>query len=381
LRPEAIHQFIPTLAPRDAIGAHTLQVRALLRDMGFVSEIFAGEARSEMAAEAHPYRRFGRERHRGRRRGGSWLLYQSSVGSPVGDFVARRPEPKLLNFHNITPPALLEAWDPEVAGATVLAHQQLVELAPDVITAIAVSSFNGTQLADAGFRSTAVVPPLIDLDSWTGEEDPATVEWLTAARRAGGADLLFVGRIVPHKAQHDLVKALAAYRQAYDPRARLHLVGGVSSPAYQTALERFVAELGLGEAVNMAGSVTDDQLAAYYRCADVFVCCSDHEGFCVPLLEAMHHHLPIVAYGAAAVPETVGAGGLVLPTKGPALIAAAVHRVVEDAVVRTALVDAGRRRLEELSLDRNRARFAAVVEEAASRDEPPGRPHRERAPR
>ena len=124
MRPEAIHQFIPTLAPRDAIGAHTLQVRALLRDMGFASEIFAGEARSEMAGEAQPYRRFGRERHGGRHRGRSWLLYQSSIGSPVGDFVAGRPEPKLVNFHNVTPSAYLEAWEPEVAQATALSARQ-----------------------------------------------------------------------------------------------------------------------------------------------------------------------------------------------------------------------------------------------------------------
>jgi glycosyltransferase involved in cell wall biosynthesis len=375
LRPEAIHQFIPTLAPRDAIGAHTLQVRALLRDMGFGSEIFAGEARSEMAGEAHPYRRFGREqrrgRHGGRHQGRSWLLYQSSIGSPVGDFVAGRPEPKLVNFHNVTPSAYLEAWEPEVAQATALGHRQLVELAPDVVLAIAVSPFNRRELNEAGFRSTAVAPPLIDLGSWRGDPDVATVDRLAAARRAGGADLLFVGRIAPHKAQHDLIKALAAYRQAYDPKARLHLVGGVSSPAYQRALDRFVADLGLAEAVDMAGSVTDAQLAAYYRSADVFVCCSDHEGFCVPLLEAMHHQLPIVAFGAAAVPETVGGAGVVLPAKGPALVAAAVQRVVDDAAVRAALLEAGRARLAELSLERSRARFAAVVEEAVG-DGAPG---------
>jgi glycosyltransferase involved in cell wall biosynthesis len=367
LRPEAIHQFVPTLAPRDAIGAHALHVRALLRDMGFGSEIFAGEARSELAGEARPYRQFGGQRDRSR----SWLLYQSSIGSPVGEFVAARPEPRLVNFHNITPSRFLEAWDPEVARATVLAHQQLVRLAPHSLLGIAVSRFNCAELGRAGFRSTAVAPPLIDPASWSQDVDAATIDRLAAARRGSGVDLLFVGRITPHKAQHDLIKALAAYRQAYDPGARLHLVGGASSPAYQRALERFVAELGLAEAVDMAGSVTNDQLAAYYRSADVFVCCSDHEGFCVPLLEAMHHQLPIVAYGAAAIPETVGPAGVVLPAKGPALVASAVHRVVEDAALRRRMVEGGRVRLEELSLDRSRARFAAVVEQAV-RDAAPG---------
>ncbi|HEX6476071.1 MAG TPA: glycosyltransferase, partial [Acidimicrobiales bacterium] len=281
MRPEAIHQFIPTLAPRDAIGAHTLGVRALLRDMGFESEIFAGEARDELASEARPYRHFGRERDRGRGRGRqpdrSWLLYQSSIGSPVGDFVARRPEPKVINFHNVTPPAFLAGWDPDVALAAVRGHRQLADLASDTVLAIAVAQFNRGELIDAGFPSTTVAPPLVDIGSGGGDADAATLDRLAAARRAGGADLLFVGRIAPHKAQHDLIKALAAYRQAYDENARLHLVGGVASPTYQRALDRFVAQLGLDDAVDMAGSVSEEELAAYYRSADVFVCCSDHE--------------------------------------------------------------------------------------------------------
>jgi glycosyltransferase involved in cell wall biosynthesis len=367
LKPDAIHQFVPSLAPRDAIGAHAIQVRSLLRDMGFASEIFAGEAREEMAGEARPYRRFASQRDRSR----SWLLYQSSIGSPVADFVAGRPESKVVNFHNVTPSAYFEAWDPEVAGTAVVAHLQLARLAPNTVVAIAMSQFNRAELDDAGFRSTAVVPPLVDPGSWSGDADRATMDRLAHGRRAGGADLVFVGRIAPHKAPHDLVKVLAAYRQAFDPKARLHLVGGASTPAYQQALERLVADLGLTDVVDMAGSATAGQLAAYYRSSDVFVCCSDHEGFCVPLLEAMHHELPIVAYGAAAVPETLGAAGLLLPQKHPALVAAAVQRVVEDEKLRARLIGAGRSRLEELSLDRSRARFAAVLEDAL-RDATPG---------
>lgn len=356
----AIHQFVPTLSTRDAIGAHVLHVQELLRDMGFGSEIFTAATSSELAHRARHYRRFGWRSHER----GSWLLYQSSIGSPVGDFVASRAEPKLVNYHNITPARLLQKWDAEVAETATLGRYQLAKLAPITALGIAVSRFNEAELAEVGFATTTVAPPLIDFADWQGEPDGATVERLTTRRRSGGTDLLFVGRIAPNKAQHDVIKALSAYRRAYDPNARLHLVGSAFRLTYRRALERFVEALGLENAVHFAGSVTDSELAAYYQSADVFVCCSDHEGFCVPLLEAMHWRVPIVAYEAAAVPETVGAAGVVLPDKRPALVAAAVQRVVEDAALRSALIGAGRARLDELSLPRSRARFEGVIRDA-----------------
>src|ERR1019366_2209672 len=128
------------------------------------------------------------------------------------------------------------------------------------------------------------VPLLIDLDGFSGDPDPVLATRLAAQKEQGGADLLFVGKVSPHKGQDDLVKALAAYRRLYDPNARLHLVGGAISPEDQTALERFIHELGLDDAVEIAGSVSHEELIAYYVASDAFVCLSNHEGFCVPLL-------------------------------------------------------------------------------------------------
>ena len=119
-----------------------------------------------------------------------------------------------------------------------------------------------------------------------------------------------MGRVVPNKCQHDLVKAFAAYRAAYDPQARLHIVGGDASPRYRAAVADYARALGVADAVDLTGSVSPGALAAYYRTADVFVSLSEHEGFCVPLLEAMHHRVPIVAFAAAAVPETLRDAGV-----------------------------------------------------------------------
>ncbi len=361
----AIHQFVPSLAPRDAIGSHTLAVQSLLGEIGFESEIFADEIKPELEGRAQPYARYRRRPYRP----DTWLLYQSSIGSPIAGFLAERQEPKLLNYHNITPACLLEGWDPLVGESVTNGRRQLHLLAPGVPAAIAVSRFNREELRAIGYRWVTVVPPLIDLRAFDHEVDRQTAHHVEDARAGGGAALLFVGRISPNKAQHDLVKVLLAYRRAYDRAAQLYLVGSSFSAAYRDALLGFAAALGLEGAVHLTGSVTPEQLTAYYQAADVFVCCSDHEGFCIPLVEAMYHDLPIVAYGAAAVPETVGGAGLVLGTRDPVRMAAAVHRLIADADLRQALVAAGQARLADFRLEVTKARFAAAVEAAVGRPE------------
>jgi glycosyltransferase involved in cell wall biosynthesis len=117
----------------------------------------------------------------------------------------------------------------------------------------------------------------------------------------------------------------------------------------------------LSEAVTVVGSIRPEELEAYYRTADVFVCASDHEGFCVPIVEAMAHDLPVVAYGVAAVPETVQDAGLLLGSKDPLGFAAAVHRVMDDEPLRRQFSRAAARRVEVFSLARARAHFVDLV--------------------
>jgi glycosyltransferase involved in cell wall biosynthesis len=224
--------------------------------------------------------------------------------------------------------------------------------------------FNERELQAAGYRSTTTVPLLLDLDGFAGSPDPTLAARLAGQRAGGGSELLFVGKVSPHKGQHDLVKALAAYRRLYDPQARLRLVGGAISDEYRAAVERFADELGLIDAVEIAGSVTHEELIAYYAAADVFVCLSNHEGFCVPLLEAMYHRVPIVAYTNTAVPETVATAGLVLPDKQPARVAAAIHRVVTDQNLRAALARAASERVASFALPRVQEGFASALETA-----------------
>ncbi|HEV3281656.1 MAG TPA: glycosyltransferase family 4 protein [Acidimicrobiales bacterium] len=356
-----IDQVIPSLASRDAIGGHVMQLRDLLRSSGYRSDIYYGNATADRLDEGLPVTRLGDRSSTGR-----VLLYQLSIGSGVADVFRQRRERKFVNYHNITPADLLDAWMPSVGDEVRRGRAQLRDLAPVTEFAIADSCFNERELQAAGYRSTTTVPLLIDLDGFAGTPDRALATRLAEEKADGGADLLFVGKVSPHKGQHDLVKALAAYRRLYDGRARLRLVGGAISEEYQSAVERFADELGLRTAVEIAGSVSHEELIAYYGAADAFVCLSNHEGFCVPLIEAMYHRLPIVAYTNTAVPETVLGAGLILPNKEPMRVAAAVDRVVRDDELRATLAQAASERVVAFSLPRVKEGFASAIEAACA---------------
>lgn len=346
---------------RDAVSNHTLEVQSVLRGLGFESDIYAQNIGVELSSQVRPVADLDMTGRTGR--AGSdkrFLLYQASIGSPVADVFADFDGPRLLNYHNITPVELIGWWEPYLASELELGRVQLQALAPITSLAVAVSAYNESELKAAGYARTAVAPFLGDFAA-PAPPDAAVSAHLAAEDAEGGASWLFVGQIAPHKSQHDVIKALAFYREAYDPLARLRLIGRESSPRYTAALRQLVSELGLEQSVIFAGTVSEAGKTSHYRHADVFVGCSEHEGFCAPLIEAMHHDLPIVAYGAAAVPETVSDAGIVLPSKEPSLVAAAVHRVLTDAALRERLTANARARRDVFSIERARSRFADAV--------------------
>ncbi len=345
-----VHQFTPTLEP-GAVGAHTLVARDVLRAAGHTSEIFASEIDPVWADQGAHLLRDARGR-------ADVIMYQMAIGSVVADAVLARDEPIVVNHHNLTPMRYIAGWQPVAAHGVAWGRGQLRELAARARLGVAVSSYNEHDLIEAGFPRTTVVPVLLDLRTLDVEPGPKPA-------RTAAVTWLFVGRLAPNKAQHDIVKAFAAYRRFHHAEAHLHLVGGGREEEYAHTLQRFIHALGLDDAVTLAGGVSSSELAACYRAADVFVVCSEHEGFCVPLLEAMHHRVPIVAFAAAAVPETLGEAGLLFDIKDPCTIAAAVERVVDDAVLRRQLVDAGTRRVRDFDVSRTGPAFVEAVTSAA----------------
>lgn len=360
----AVHQFIPDYAGRTAIGTHTMEVARLLRAMGVDTHLYVDRARDVKKGEVTPYREFAAPTA-----SRTVLLYHLSTGSPMADYLAERTEPLIVNYHNVTPTPLIQPWEPLLAGDLQSGRRQLRTLAARTALGVADSGYNRAEMADAGYDPARLetVPVLVDYDAIGRDEDTSLHRRLARAHAGPGSTWLFVGRRAPSKAQHRLIAALAIHRRLYDPHARLYLVGESTSVHYSAALPAYAARLGVADAVTFTGSVPQRQLVSYYRSADVFVSASEHEGFGIPLIEAMGHGVPVVALGGSAVTETVAGAGVVV---GPdanghaptAVVAAAVHRVMADVPLRAGLVAAGRARAATFSLERTRDQMRAALE-------------------
>lgn len=335
-----------------------LDVQAALREAGFASEIFAEFSKGGYEGKAHTHTDYG---HGVVARDDDVLLYQMAIGSNVADYLMDLRQQLIVVYHNITPVEFYEPWDPGVTYGMAWGRDQLRRLATHAVGGLAVSEYNRRELEALHYKRTATIPFLIDLAEFDHSMDEDFAANMQAEKASGGVDWLFVGWVAPHKCQHDIIKAFAAYKALYDRDARLHFVGRTGLDAYQVACEKFVGELGLGESVHFHGRVADGVLGAFYQNADVLVSMSEHEGVGIPLLEAMHHRLPIVAYSAAAVPETVGNAGIVLARKRPVVVAAAVARIVRDTTLRNVLTDRGSRRVERYALDQARSVLVDAV--------------------
>lgn len=356
--PTRIDQIIPSIVEHDAVSNHTFGVQRVLREMGFSSDIYARTLGPGVEGRVLPITHFQPDADHQR-----WVMYQCSIGSPAADVFAAHQGVKLLDYHNITPTRLVERWLPPLGEETKLGRTQLGSLAPLVDYAIADSPFNAQELTDLGYRHTKVVSVMIEQGNTDADPDADVV-----ARYRDGAhrDWLFVGQIAPHKAQHDIIMAFARYREVFDRGARLHLVGREMGNAYRNALGRFVSALGLDDCVNMPGSVSTQALAAYYAIADVFVCLSDHEGFCAPLIEAMSRQVPVVAYGAAAVPDTVGDAGVLIDAKEPDFVAAVVHQLLSSADCVAELRIRGKAQAAKFTVERSEEELRAAILEAVA---------------
>ncbi len=343
----AVHQVVAGCAPRDAISQHVLAARDLYRSWGLRSELYAQNFHPALADRVLPA-----EQIPAIQASDELMIVHYSIDSPAFERAVAAGGRLAMHYHNITPARMLWRHAPAVARECARGRARLGDLAGLVEVSWADSQFNADELAAAGYRdpqALGILRPPLELAA-------------KAPRRPGPPRLLFVGRGIPNKAQHDLVLALGALHEA-GRTAELTLIGGWdAAPGYLDECSALAARLGVTDSLKILGSVDDDVLADAYRQADVFVCLSDHEGFCVPLLEAMSADIPIVAFAAGAVPETVGAAALLLPQKPPSLVAEAIMMVLDDARLRDAMAAARPARLAELSPQAVSRRMRVAVE-------------------
>jgi glycosyltransferase involved in cell wall biosynthesis len=336
-------QFVPTLAYGDAIGNDAFELQRLFWSRGVQSEIFVDEAKPEVRAFARSWRDLRPERSRE-----GLLLIHVSMGNDAIDDIAKLPGRKAVVYHNITPARYFSGFNPQAEKYSEIGRRQLKDLAYVAELGIADSEFNRRELEELGFKRTAVVPIIVDWSAFDVEPDPTVMRALSEERTS----IVTVGQLLPHKGIHDVIAAFARYRER-DRGARLYLVGSTAMSAqYTERLHADVDRLGLKNAVTFTGSVPIEALVAYYRGATALLTLSEHEGFCVPLLEAMRSDLPVVAHNAGAIPDTLGDAGILLQDKTPDAVAAALERVIGDKELRRDLIAKGRARLEEFTPER-----------------------------
>jgi L-malate glycosyltransferase len=333
----AIHQFHATAAWGDAIGNILFQNRNLFRQMGYRSEIFRIHAQEQVAEETYSvdtYRRWSSP--------DTLLLVHYSMGWESWPQFLRFKDRRILIYHNITPAEYFEGFSEEAVRYARKGREDLPGLAKYFSSAIADSSFNAAELRQAGFRNVVVIPPLVDLSQYRCAEQPTEVD-----PQASSTDWLFVGRIAPNKKQDEIIRAFSHYQRNIQPNSQLFLVGSDQGmELYGARLRNLVAELGLKN-VFSPGKLGLPDLLDRYRRASVFVCLSEHEGFCIPLLEAMQVGLPIVAYAQPAVAETLQDSAILLEQKTPEAVAEAVENVLRDAELRNSLREKERIRLKD----------------------------------
>lgn len=346
----AVHQFHSGTSIGDAITNELLELRRVLRCAGLTSEIFAEFIGRGLESEI---RRL--DSYRGDAQ--NLLIVHHSMGFDGFDRIGDLPDRKLLRYHNITPPHFFA--HPHLRSYAEKGRLQLREYRRHVEFACGDSEYNRRELVRVGFKYTAVLPICFNADAFSAiPSDPAV---LRAA--SGRRTLLFVGRISRNKCQVDLVRIASRCRRL-DPTVRLVLVGSWEhQDGYVDEVRQEIRARKMEDAVELVGRVAPEALAAYYRCSDVFICASEHEGFGVPLLEAMASDLPIVAFRAAAVPDTLGDAGLILADKHPSHWAEVISSLWSaDSAVRDRLVAAQRRRLADFSVERTGAGLMQVLD-------------------
>lgn len=324
--------------------------------MGILVTDFAVHINERLAPEARPYQELADCLH-----GSSGVILHHSIGSAATRAALQARAKRMLIYHNITPAGFFEAFDPHRAALLRQGHDGLRHLRGRFDLVMADSEYNAAELAELGYERVEVVPIRIRFDDLAEPADPQVLAALSGPERK----ITFVGRISPNKKQDDLVTAFAYY-QRINPRSRLFLVGDfLPTERYYRAVQQRIRETGATGAV-LTGKVSQAQLNAYYQHADLFVSMSEHEGFGIPLVEAMQFGVPVLAYKAGAVPETMGESGILVTEKRYPEMAEMMDLLIEDQGLRERIIAAQRRRLRDFLPDQVLPRLSAVVEEFAA---------------
>jgi len=325
-----VHQIVAALSPGDAVCNEAFVFQRLLRARGYASEIYAGIVAPEMTGLALS----GADYSSRSAAVEAASIFHFAIGSPMIERVLLRSEPLILRYHNVTPWEFFLGFNGHLVGLAYQGARDLARFAPRTALGLAVSEFNRRDLEAAAFKPTEVLPLAMNMEALDEPPDPV----VTSRFQDGRKNLIFVGRVAPNKKIEDLIRVFCAYQRYVEPESRLFIVGdGRGFEPYTRRLMEMVSHLRIDEVV-FAGAVTQGELNAYYRLAHAFLGLSEHEGYGAPLIEAMRFDLPVIAFDAGAVRETLQGGGILLTEKRPEVVAELLGMVMGDAAFRDAVL-------------------------------------------
>lgn len=334
---KAIHQFHPSCNTGDGVTNGMLFTQRMLRKLGFESDIFCENIPVEMEASVRHLALLSSRKN--------YLLFvHHSLGYKNGGWLKTINAPKVLVYHNITPPDLLPEQG-DLRQLSMFGREQLIDWVPDFLGAIGVSESNSAELKSAKYENVSTIPLLVDAEKI--RHAPWHPEVIAPLRDA--INILYVGRICENKRQLELVEVFNELLHFAEQPLRLILVGGATSTQYLDSIESRINALSLDGQVLLTGKVPDSTLLALYRVADVFVCMSEHEGFGMPLIESMLFDVPVIAHAASGIPDTMGEGGLLFDDTNPQSVAALIHLLISEPGLRRRVIGGQRRNLQRFA--------------------------------
>lgn len=347
-----ILQLLPVLHFGDAVGNNAVALHRALCAYGYESEIYAENIELTVPeGTAKPLSELTVREE-------DIAILHLAIGTQLNYNFAEYICKKIVFYHNITPPQFFEGMDDKIAKFSQAGLESAKFLADKVDYCIADSDFNKHDLENMGYRCPIDVLPI--LVSWEDYKRKPNIDVLKKYSD-GRTNIIFVGRVVQNKKQEDVIETFAYYKKYYDPHARLFLVGNYDDQGkYFYLLQEYIHKLNISD-VFFTGKVPFEDILAYYQLADIFLCMSEHEGFCVPLVEAMYFQVPIIAFKSSAVPDTLGGSGLVIPEKSPLLTAGIIHRLITKQTFRNTIIENQEERLKDFAQNKIEEQFLTYI--------------------
>jgi len=335
-----IDQLVPAYHRGDAIGDEAAELRGFLRGRGYESEVYCLTRDRGLEDDSRLF--FGEFAPPGP---ADITILHFALPSPLTQGLIKLRSKKAIIYHNITPAAFFAGLSPEMVRIAKLGRFELESLQPHVGLGLADSEYNRLELDALGFHRTHVFPLFVDFEKYAKPMSRFTYDLFRDER----TNILFVGRVAPNKKVENLVKAVFYYKKYISPLVRLIVVGKTNTfPSYYRAVSQLADDFFLKpEEIQFIGHVPDEEMIALYKASDVFLSLSEHEGFCLPLIESMIFDLPVIALNSTAVPYTLGEAGILIRDSRPELVAELVDRVAHDQTLKAKLVESGRRQLRK----------------------------------